>query len=122
MNRTKYDSAILLKKLGVNAALKGYTYLNEAIQMTVDDPTSADMMTKVMYPRIAEKYNTTPSRVERAIRHAVEQSFSIAPLTVIHAIFANSIDPARGKATNSQYIVTLANVIRTEPDNPIWSM
>ena len=122
MDRTKYDSAILLKKLGVNAALKGYTYLNEAIQMTVDDPTSADMMTKVMYPCIAEKYNTTPSRVERAIRHAVEQSFSIAPINALHAIFANSIDPARGKATNSQYIVTLANVIRTEPDNPIWSM
>ena len=122
MNRTKYDSAILLKKLGVNAALKGYTYLNEAIQMTVDDPTAVDMMTKVMYPSIAKKYGTTPTRVERAIRHAVEQSFSIAPIDAVHAIFANSIDPVKGKATNSQYIATLANVILTEPDNPNWGM
>lgn len=122
MNRTKYDSVILLKKLGVNPAIKGWTYLNEAIQMSVDDPTVMEQVTKRMYPAIAKKCNTTPMRVERAIRHAVEQAFFVAPTEVISAAFGNSIDPRRGKATNSQFIATLVNLITTEPDNPIWSM
>lgn len=122
MNRTKHDSVVLLKKLGVNPAIKGWTYLNEAIQMSVDDPTVMEMVTKTMYPTIAKKCGTTPTRVERAIRHAVEQAFSVAPTEAISAVFSNSIDPRRGKATNSQFIATLVNVILTEPDNPIWGM
>lgn len=122
MDRTKHDSVVLLKKLGVNPAIKGWTYLNEAIQMSVDDPTVMENVTKVMYFTVAKKCGTTPARVERAIRHAVEQAFFIAPTEAIAAVFGNSIDPRRGKATNSQFIATLANVILTEPDNPIWSM
>lgn len=122
MNRTKYDSVVLLKKLGVNPAIKGWTYLNEAIQMSVDDPTVMEQVTKRMYPAIAKKCGTTPMRVERAIRHAVEQSCFVAPTEVLSAVFGNSIDPRRGKATNSQFIATLVNLITTEPDNPIWSM
>lgn len=122
MDRTKHDSVVLLKKLGVNPAIKGWTYLNEAIQMSVDDPTVMEQVTKTMYPTIAKKCGTTPMRVGRAIRHAVEQAFFVAPVEAIAAVFGNSIDPRRGKATNSQFIATLVNVILTEPDNPIWSM
>lgn len=122
MDRTKHDSVVLLKKLGVNPAIKGWTYLNEAIQMSVDDPTVMEMVTKVIYPTIAEKCGTTSMRVDRAMRHAVEQAFFVAPAEAISAVFGNSIDPRRGKATNSQFIATLVNVILTEPDNPIWSM
>lgn len=122
MDRTKYDSVVLLKKLGVNPAIKGWAYLNEAIQMSVDDPTVMEMVTKIMYPAIAKKYGTTPTRVERAMRHAIERAFLIAPATAVSAVFGNSIDPRIGKATTSQFIATLVNVILTEPDNPIWSM
>lgn len=122
MNRTKYDSVVLLKKLGVNPAIKGWTYLNEAIQMSVDDPSVMEYITKRMYPAIAKKFDTTPSRVERAIRHAIEQAFSIAPIGVLTAAFGNSIDPRRGKPTNSQFIATLVSLITTETNNPVWRM
>lgn len=122
MNRTKHDSVVLLKKLGVNPAIKGWTYLNEAIQMSVDDPKVMEMVTKIMYPAIAKKYDTTHTRVERAIRHAVEQAFFVAPTKAIKAAFGNSVDPRRGKATNSQFIATCVNLIIAEPNNPIWSM
>ena len=71
MDRTKHDSAVLLKKLGVNPAIKGWTYLNEAIRLAIDDSSMLDYVTKALYPTIARKYSTTPVRVERAIRHAV---------------------------------------------------
>ena len=122
MNRTKNDSVVLLKKLGVNPAVKGWNYLNEAIQMSIDDPTVMEMITKTMYPTIAKKYGTTPTRVERAMRHAIERAFSIAPAEAISAVFGNSIDPMTGKPTNSQFVATLVNIILTEPDNPIWRM
>ena len=122
MNRTKHDSVVLLKKLGINPAVKGWAYLNEAIQMSIDDPTVMEMITKVMYPAIAKKYDTTSTRVERAMRHAIERAFSIVPAAAISAVFGNSIYPVTGKPTNSQFIATLVNVILTEPDNPIWRM
>ena len=112
--------AILLKKVGISPAILGYKYTNEAINMVLKDRGVLDGITKRLYPDIAKKYNTTPVRVERMIRYAVERSFERMPTPMRDAIFGNTISPYTGKPTNSEFIATLAEIVTTEPNYSIW--
>ena len=103
-----------LRQLGVPANLKGYLYLHEAIQQSVQNPTVRIQMTKQLYPSIADKYGTTASRVERAMRHAVEFIFNHTNPEILHQYFGNTISSASGKLTNSQFIANVAEYIRLE--------
>ena len=102
-----------LKELGVSPNLCGYYYLEEAISLTIDDPALVHgQVTKVLYPCIAKKFKTTTSRVERAIRHAIGVSGQRGNVELIEKIFSYSTDYNRGKATNSEYIATVADYLR----------
>lgn len=103
-----------LRELGVPAHLEGYEYLKEAFQICLDDAKAIRGITKILYPKIAKSFDTTPSRVERAIRHAIEVAWSRGDLDVFTQYFGNSISPERGKPTNSEFIATVVEAIRME--------
>ena len=104
----------LLHELGVPSHIKGYTFIKEGINLLYNDPSLSSSITKELYPIIAKKYDTTASRVERAIRHAIEVSWNRANLDLMEEIFGYSIDIDKAKATNSLYIITLADKLRIE--------
>ena len=104
----------LLHDLGVPSHIKGYQYIREGIGMIYDDPGIIGAITKELYPDIADKYNTTSSRVERAIRHAIEVSWNRGDYDLMEEIFGNSVDYDRAKPTNSEFIVTVADKIRID--------
>lgn len=114
--------ATLLKKVGISPALLGYKYTREAIKLVLEDDTVLEDITKRLYPDIAKKFNSTASRVERAIRHGIERAFDNIPADIITAVFGNTVAYHKGKVTNSEFIATLAELITTEPNNPIWRM
>lgn len=102
----------MLQELGVPAHIKGYSRLACAIRIVVDDPALAEAITKGLYPAVAKEFGDTPTRVERAIRHAVELSFERADFATIDRYFGNTTSAKRGKATNSEFITRLAEVAR----------
>ena len=102
----------LLHELGVPSHIKGYTFIKEGISIIYNNPTL--LMTKELYPLIAKKYNTTSICVERAIRHAIEIGWNRANLDILEEVFGYSIDIEKAKATNSMFIITLANKLRLE--------
>ena len=104
----------LLHEVGVPSHIKGYTYLREGITMMYSNPNLASAITKELYPEIARKYETTPSRVERAIRHAIEISWNRANWELLEEIFGVSVDIDKSKATNSEFMVTIADKLRLE--------
>lgn len=104
----------LLHELGVPSHIKGYTYIREGISLIYNNPSLASAITKELYPVIAEKFDTTASRVERAIRHAIEVSWNRANWELMEEIFGYSVDIDKAKATNSEFIVTLADKLRLE--------
>lgn len=114
------QTAILLKKLGINPAHNGWKYLNEAINLTLEDERYLNNMTASMYPTVAKKFNVTDKSVERCMRYVIEISMTKAPVAALKAVFGNSIMDWR--MTNSQFIATCAQVIEDEPNNPIWKM
>ena len=97
------DVTDMIHEIGVPAHIKGYQYLREAIMMSVEDPAMISSITKILYPTIAKRFQTTPSRVERAIRHAIE---------TLDAMFGYTIDTGKGKPTNSEFIALIADRIR----------
>ncbi len=101
-----------LRELGVPAHIKGYTYIRESIKRVVKDPELLGQITKELYPGVADKYKTTPSRVERAIRHAIEVAWSRGKMEEIDNIFGYTIDNTKGKPTNSEFIAMIADRIR----------
>lgn len=101
-----------INEIGVPAHIKGYQYLREAIKMSVEDPEMVSSITKILYPTVAKKYQTTPSRVERAIRHAIEVAWSRGRMETIEATFGYTIDRCKGKPTNSEFIALIADRIR----------
>lgn len=111
---------VLLKEVGVSPANLGWKYLNEAILMVLEDASLLDNIIKGLYRGIADRFDTVPSRVERAIRHGVIGAFDNMPEDVKYEIFGNTTR-CLGKATNSEFIGTLAEVIKSEPNNPIWT-
>ena len=104
----------ILHELGVPSHIKGYEYIREGIGLMYNKPSMIGAITKEMYPAIAVKYNTTSSRVERAIRHAIEISWSRGDYDLMEDIFGHSVDYDRAKPTNSEFIATLADKIRLE--------
>lgn len=104
----------LLHELGVPSHIKGYTFIREGINLIYNDPSLSSAITKELYPIIAKKYDTTASRVERAIRHAIEVSWNRANWELMEEVFGYSVDIDKAKATNSEFIVTLADKLRLE--------
>lgn len=103
--------ADLLKRIGMPPHLVGYNYAATAIKLCMDDPEFLRNITSWLYPTIAKKYNTTPSRVERAIRHATEVCFDRGDIDTIVAVFGNTMSTMKGKLTNSEFIAASANEI-----------
>lgn len=104
----------LLHSLGIPSHIKGYMYIRDSIDLMYNNPSMMGAITKELYPEIAERYDTTSSRVERAIRHAIEVSWSRGDYDVMESLFGNSVDYDRAKPTNSEFIATLADKLRID--------
>lgn len=104
----------LLHELGMPSHIKGYEYIREGIMLLYNDPSIIGGITKELYPEIAEKYNTSVSRVERAIRHAIEVSWNRGNLDLMEEVFGHSVDYDKAKPTNSEFIVTVADKLKLE--------
>ena len=104
----------ILHDLGVRSHIKGYQYIKEGIMLIYENPRMIGGITKELYPEIANKYNTTVSRVERAIRHAIEVSWNRGDWDLMDEIFGHSVDVDKAKPTNSEFIVTVADKLRLE--------
>lgn len=108
------DVTNMIHEIGVPAHIKGYQYLREAIMMSVEDPAMISSITKILYPTIAKRFQTTPSRVERAIRHAIEVAWSRGRMETLDALFGYTINTGKGKPTNSEFIALIADKIRLQ--------
>lgn len=104
----------IIHEVGVPAHIKGYQYLREAIMMVVNDIDVINQITKQLYPEIARRYSTTPSRVERAIRHAIEVAWGRGEQQTVENIFGYTVSAAKGKPTNSEFIAMIADKLRLE--------
>ena len=104
----------IMHEIGVPAHIKGYQYLRDAIMMVVKNLDIINSITKQLYPSIAREYNTTPSRVERAIRHAIEVAWSRGQVEAIDALFGYTVNIGKGKPTNSEFIAMVADKLRLE--------
>ena len=102
----------IIHEIGVPAHIKGYMYLREAITMVVNDMELLSAVTKELYPSIAKKYNTTASRVERAIRHAIEVAWGRGQVDAINRLFGYTVHNEKGKPTNSEFIAIIADKLR----------
>ena len=99
----------IIHEIGVPAHIKGYQYLREAIILTINDMDIINAVTKVLYPEVARKFNTTPSRVERAIRHAIEVAWDRGDIEVLQKFFGYTVSNIKGKPTNSEFIAMIAD-------------
>ena len=104
----------MLHELGMPSHIKGYQYIREGISMIYNDPALIGGITKELYPELATKFDTTVSRVERAIRHAIEVSWNRGNWDYMEEIFGHSVDIDKAKPTNSEFIVTVADKLRLE--------
>lgn len=102
----------LLTEIGTPDHVKGHRYIVTALRMVVDRPDLIDAMHKELYPGVAAAHNTTYSRAERAIRHAIELTWARGDWDVLGRYFGNTVSPTRGKPTNSEFLARLANVVR----------
>ncbi len=102
----------IIHQIGVPAHIKGYQYLRSAIIMTINDSNIINSVTKVLYPTVAKKYSTTTSRVERAIRHAIEVAWDRGDIDTLNSYFGYTIQNSRGKPTNSEFIAMIADNLR----------
>ena len=102
----------MIHEIGVPAHIKGYQYLREAIMIAVGDMDVINAVTKVLYPEVAHRFSTTPSRVERAIRHAIEVAWDRGDLETLQKYFGYTVNSAKGKPTNSEFIAMIADRIQ----------
>lgn len=102
----------IMRQIGVPAHIKGYQYLRTAIDLSINDEEMLESVTKLLYPTIAKMYSTTSSRVERAIRHAIEVAWDRGDVEVLSSYFGYTIQSDRGKPTNSEFIAMIADRIR----------
>ena len=107
----------VIHQVGVPAHIKGYQYLREAIIMSVNNMDMLNSITKILYPSIAKKFQTTPSRVERAIRHAIEVAWSRGKMDTLDDLFGYTISNGKGKPTNSEFIALITDKIRLQMKN-----
>ena len=101
-----------MHQIGVPAHIKGYQYLREAIMLSINDREMMSSVTKVLYPTVAKMYSTTASRVERAIRHAIEVAWDRGDVDVLSSYFGYTIQSTRGKPTNSEFIAMISDKLR----------
>ncbi|NLW16249.1 MAG: sporulation transcription factor Spo0A, partial [Firmicutes bacterium] len=103
-----------LHELGIPANIRGYAYLRHGISLVTEESELINSITKILYPKIAAEFNTTPSRVERAIRHAIEVAWGRGSIDAINRTFGFTVDTRRGKPTNSEFIAMVADRMRLE--------
>ena len=113
-NKLEISITRMLHELGMPSHIKGYQYIRDGIVMIYNNPEIIGGITKELYPDVASKYNTTVSRVERAIRHAIEVSWNRGNWDLMEEIFGHSVDIDKAKPTNSEFIVTIADKLRLE--------
>ena len=113
-NRSDLEVMIseIMHQVGVPAHIKGYQYLREAIILSIEDTEMISSVTKVLYPTVAKTFKTTPSRVERAIRHAIEVAWDRGDVDVLSSYFGYTIQNQRGKPTNSEFIAMISDKLR----------
>jgi two-component system response regulator (stage 0 sporulation protein A) len=104
----------IIHQIGVSAHIKGYQYLRDAILMAIEDDQIINAVTKRLYPAIAKRHATTSSRVERAIRHAIEVAWDRGDIDVLNSYFGYTIHNSRGKPTNSEFIAMIADKFRLQ--------
>ena len=109
----------IIHEVGVPAHIKGYQYVREAIIIAVQDMEVINAVTKVLYPEVARRYNTTPSRVERAVRHAIETAWDRGDLETLQRYFGYTVSNTKGKPTNSEFIAMIADRIRLQSKGKI---
>lgn len=102
----------VIHQIGVPAHIKGYHYLRESIRLSIEDTEMINSVTKLLYPTVAKAFNTTSSRVERAIRHAIEVAWDRGDVDTLNAYFGYTIHNIRGKPTNSEFIAMIADKLR----------
>lgn len=113
-NNLQISITKVLHELGIPSHIKGYQYIREGISIVYNNPEKIGGITKELYPELANKYDTTVSRVERAIRHAIEVSWNRGDWDLMEEIFGHSVDIDKAKPTNSEFIVTVADKLRLE--------
>ena len=114
MDNLENDVTDMIHEVGVPAHIKGYHYLRDAIIMVIEDQDMLNSITKILYPTIAKRNQTTPSRVERAIRHAIEVAWSRGNMDIINSLFSYTVSTGKGKPTNSEFIALIADKIRLQ--------
>lgn len=114
MRSLENDVTDIIRELGIPAHIKGYQYIREGIIMAVNDMNMLNFITKLLYPSIAQKYKTTSSSVERAIRHAIEVAWGRGKIEVIEEMFGYTVSAGKGKPTNSEFIALIADKLRIE--------
>lgn len=114
LTNIEYVVTDIIHRIGIPAHIKGYHYLRTAIILSVNDDEMLNSITKLLYPTVAQKYSTTSSRVERAIRHAIEIAWDRGDVDVLNSLFGYTIHTSRGKPTNSEFIALIADKIRLE--------
>ena len=114
MSNLEIDITNMIHEIGVPAHIKGYQYLRMGIALCVENMDLISAVTKELYPMIAKSYNTTPSRVERAIRHAIEVAWNRGKLETIDSLFGYTVHNGKGKPTNSEFIAIVADKLRLE--------
>lgn len=107
----------IIHEIGVPAHIKGYQYLREAIMIAVNDMDVINAITKVLYPQVAKTFSTTPSRVERAIRHAIEVAWDRGDLETLQRFFGYTVSNTKGKPTNSEFIALIADKLQLQLKN-----
>ena len=112
VNDTELVISDIMRQIGVPAHIKGYQYLRSAIDLSINDEEMLESVTKLLYPTIAKMYSTTASRVERAIRHAIEVAWDRGDVDVLSSYFGYTIQSNRGKPTNSEFIAMIADRIK----------
>ena len=115
-DKTSIESLVtgIIHEIGVPAHIKGYQYLREAIIIAVDDMEVINAITKVLYPQVAKTFQTTPSRVERAIRHAIEVAWDRGDLDTLQRFFGYTVSNTKGKPTNSEFIALIADRLKLQ--------
>lgn len=117
MNKTKeLIISNTLKDLGVKPSLLGYSYLRYAIGLAMDTPSIVHRTTLELYPRIAKQFDSTASRVERAIRHAIEEAWLNAKMDMQDVVFRSTVNAFKGKPTNTEFIATVADYLLTSEE------
>ena len=113
-NNLQISITKILHELGIPSHIKGYQYIRDGVSLLFENPDMIGGITKELYPELASKFDTTVSRVERAIRHAIEVSWNRGNWDLMEEIFGNSVDIDKAKPTNSEFIVTVADKLRLE--------